>query len=79
MAKVGIVTDNSCGLTAEEAHNLGINMSYIPFLIDGEEYSEDKNLTRKLFYEKLNSSSSVSTSQPNQEVIKSIWKNMLKE
>ena len=79
MAKVGIVTDNSCGLTAEEAQNLGIKMTYIPFLIDGEEYSEDKNLTRELFYEKLNSSASVSTSQPNQETVKQTWNEILKE
>ncbi|MBQ7880724.1 MAG: DegV family protein [Clostridia bacterium] len=79
MAKVGIVTDNSCGLTAQEAQKLNIKMGYIPFLINGEEYSEDKNLTQELFYEKLNSSASVSTSQPNQEVIKSIWNEALKE
>ncbi len=79
MAKVGIVTDNSCGLTAEEAQKLGIKMTYIPFLIDGEEYSEDKNLTRELFYQKLNSSASVSTSQPNQELVKSVWNEVLKE
>ena len=79
MSKVGIVTDNSCGLTAEEAQKLGVKMTYIPFLIDGEEYSEDKNLTRELFYEKLNSSSGVSTSQPNQELVKSVWNEALKE
>lgn len=79
MAKVGIVTDNSSGFTSEEAKNLGIKMTYIPFLIDGEEYSEDKNLTRELFYEKLNSSASVSTSQPSQALVKSVWDEMLKE
>lgn len=77
--KVGVVTDNSCGLTPEEAKKLGVKMTYIPFLIDGEEYSEDKNLTRELFYEKLNSSASVSTSQPNQEVVKALWNEALKE
>lgn len=79
MSKVGIVTDNSCGLTAQEVSELGIKMVYIPFLIDGEEYSEDKNLTRELFYEKLNSSARVSTSQPNQELVKSVWNEILKE
>ena len=79
MAKVGIVTDNSCGLTAEEAQQLGVKMGYIPFLINGEEYSEDKNLTSELFYEKLNSSASVSTSQPSQEVVKELWNEALKE
>lgn len=79
MARVGIVTDNSCGLSAEEAQKLGVKMVYIPFLINGEEYSEDKNLTTELFYEKLNSSASVSTSQPNQEIIKEVWNEALKE
>lgn len=79
MSKVGIVTDNSCGLTAQEILGLGIKMVYIPFLIDGEEYSEDKNLTRELFYEKLNSSARVSTSQPNQELVKSVWNEILEE
>ncbi len=79
MSKVGIVTDNSCGLTAQEVSDLGIKMVYIPFLIDGEEYSEDKNLTRELFYEKLNSSARVSTSQPNQELVKSVWNKILEQ
>lgn len=79
MAKVGIVTDNSSGFTPEELQQLGIKMTYIPFLIDGEEYSEDKNLTRELFYEKLNSSSRVNTSQPNQEIVKNVWNEALKE
>ncbi len=79
MAKVGIITDNSCGLTINEAEKLGVKMTFIPFLINGEEYSEDKNLTRELFYEKLNSSASVSTSQPNQEIVKDVWNEALKE
>lgn len=73
MAKVGIVTDNSCGLTIEEAEKLGIKMTYIPFLINGEEYSEDKNLTREIFYEKLTSSASISTSQPSIQAVKDAW------
>lgn len=79
MAKVGVVTDNSCGLSPDEVNKLGIKMTYIPFLIDGEEYSEDKNLTRELFYEKLDSSARVSTSQPNQEIVKKVWIEALKE
>lgn len=79
MSKVGIVADNSCGLSAEEAKKLGIRMIYIPFFINGEEFSEDKNLTRELFYEKLNSSNTVSTSQPNQVKLQEVWDEALKE
>ncbi|MFQ6724336.1 MAG: DegV family protein [Clostridia bacterium] len=79
MAKVAVVTDNSCGLSINEAENLGVKMIFIPFLIDGEEYSEDKNLTRELFYEKLNSSAKVSTSQPSQVIVKDTWDKILQE
>lgn len=77
--KVGVVTDNSCGLMSTEVEKLGIKMNYIPFLINGEEYSEEKNLTAEMFYEKLNSSATVSTSQPSQEYVKNIWDELLKE
>lgn len=79
MPRVGVVTDNSCGLTIEEAKKLGVHLTYIPFLINGEEYSEDKNLTRELFYEKLNSSASVSTSQPSIQAVKDAWEEALKQ
>jgi len=79
MTKVGIITDNSCGLSSDDLKNLGVKMTYIPFLIDGEEYSENKNLTRELFYEKLDSSDRISTSQPNQETVKQVWNEALKE
>jgi len=79
MPKVGVVTDNSCGLTIEEAKKLGVHLTFIPFLINGEEYSEDKNLTRELFYEKLNSSASVSTSQPSIQAVKDAWDEALKQ
>ena len=42
MAKVGIITDNSSGFTPSELQQFDIKMTYIPFLIDGEEYSEDR-------------------------------------
>ena len=79
MAKVGVVTDNSCGLTVEECKNLGIGLTFIPFLINGEEYSEDKNLTKELFFEKLGSSASVSTSQPSIQAVKDAWDEALKQ
>lgn len=79
MAKVGVVTDNSSGLTVEECKNLGVGLTFIPFLINGEEFSEDKNLTKELFFEKLNSSASVSTSQPSIQAVKDAWDEALKQ
>lgn len=79
MQKVGVLADNSCGISKQEAEKLGLKLVYIPFIIEGEEYSEDKNLTRELFFEKLDSASTLSTSQPSQEVVKSVWNEALKE
>lgn len=79
MAKVGVVTDNSCGLTIEECKKLGIGLTFIPFLINGEEFSENRNLTKELFFEKLNSSASVSTSQPSIQAVKDAWDEALKQ
>lgn len=79
MKKVGVIADNSCGISAEEAKKLGIKLVYIPFIIEDEEFSEDKNLTRELFFNKLDTASSLSTSQPSIEVVKSVWDEALKE
>jgi len=79
MSRVAIVTDSSSGFSQSEADSLGIKLIYIPYIIDGEEYIENKNLTREKFFEFLNSASSISTSQPSQLVIKELWDEILKE
>ena len=77
MSKVGIVVDNSCGISPEEAKSLGVEVIYITFLIDGNEYCEDKNLTREEFFAKLDTCNSLSTSQPSQELVKECWSKLL--
>ena len=53
MANVRIVTDSNSGITQAEAEKLGISVLPMPFLIDGEQYFEDINLTQSEFYEHL--------------------------
>jgi len=79
MSKVAIITDSSSGFSKEEAEALGLKLIYIPYIIDGEEYLENKNLTREKFFDFLQTSNSISTSQPSQEVVKELWDNVLKE
>lgn len=79
MKNVAVVTDSSCGFSVEEATKLGITIIQIPFIIDGEEYEENKNLTRESFFEKMEISDSISTSQPSQSLITEAWDNLLKE
>ena len=63
MTKVKIVTDSNSGITQAEAKKLGISVLPMPFLINGEEYFEDINLTQDEFYANLSGDAAVSTSQ----------------
>jgi len=78
MSKVAIVTDSSSGFSPEEAERLGLKILYIPFIIDGEEYVENKNLTREKFFELLENANSFSTSQPSQDITRQCWDELLK-
>lgn len=77
--KVAVMTDSNSGLRQSESKELGITIIPMPFMIDGEEYFEDINLTQELFYEKLKSDANVSTSQPAIGVIMSTWDDLLTE
>ena len=71
--KIAIVTDSNSGITQEEAKELGIFVLPMPFMIDGQDYYEDINLTQKEFYEKLKDGSDISTSQPSPESVMKLW------
>ena len=79
MNKIRIVTDSNSGITQEEAKKLGVFVVPMPFLINGEEYYEDINLTQEQFYEHLRGDASVSTSQPSIASVTEIWDELLKE
>ncbi|MGN1078365.1 MAG: DegV family protein, partial [Candidatus Gallimonas sp.] len=79
MANVKIVTDSNSGITQAEAEKLGISVLPMPFLIDGEEYFEDLNLSQKEFYEHLQGEASVSTSQPAVGSVTELWDELLKD
>ena len=76
--KVAIVTDSNSGISQEEAKKIGVTIIPMPFLIDGEEYFEDINLTQEEFYKKLMSGADVSTSQPSISGVVEVWKELLK-
>ena len=77
--KVAVMTDSNSGLTQKEGKELGIKVVPMPFMIDGEEYFEDVNLTQEMFYEKLQGDANVSTSQPAIGVIMTMWDELLEE
>lgn len=77
--KVAIVTDSNSGITQKEAKDLGIWVVSTPVLIDEKTYHEDITLTQEQFYDKLKSDANVSTSQPNPETVREIWRGILKQ
>ena len=77
--KIAVITDSNSGMTREEALQLGIGVIPMPFLIDGEEYFEDINLTQEHFYELLKGGAEVSTSQSSPEVVMKTWKDALQD
>lgn len=79
MAMVKIVTDSNSGITQAEAERLGISVIPMPFVIDGEQYFEDIDLTQAQFYEYLAKDASVSTSQPSTASVTEVWERLLQE
>lgn len=77
--KVAIVTDSNSGITPDYAKEIGVTVIPMPFLIDGEEYFEEVNLSQPEFYEKLLAGADVSTSQPSIYNVMDIWKDLLNE
>ena len=76
---IAFVTDSNSGITQAEGEKLGISVLPMPFMIDGETYLEDINLTQEKFYEMLALGADISTSQPSPETVTSLWDELLKE
>ena len=79
MSKIAIITDSNSGITQKEAEKLGVFVVPMPFMINGEDFFEDINLTQDQFYEKLAEDATVSTSQPSPESLLTLWDKVLKD
>ena len=79
MPKIAIVTDSNSGITQSQGKELGVFVVPMPFMINGEDYFEDINLTQEQFYEKLEGDAEVSTSQPSPESLITLWDSILKD
>ena len=81
MKKVALVIDNSAYITQEEVAKYKIaKIIPISFVVNGEEYYENVNMSYADFYNFLqDKKTEVSTSQPSTETIKEGWREVLKE
>lgn len=77
--RVAVVTDSNSGITQEQAGKLNIYILPMPFMIDGETFFEDIDLTQEEFYSKMNAGADISTSQPSPQSVTDLWDRLLKE
>lgn len=77
--KIAIVTDSNCGITAEQAKELNIEIQPTPVLVNNEQHFEEEGFTQKQFYDALtNADTTVATSQPNPFDVAERWRRLLK-
>ena len=74
-----IVTDSNSGVSQKEAGQLGIFVLPMPFMIDGETFYEDIDLTQEEFYRTMEAGADISTSQPSPAAVTELWDRLLKE
>lgn len=77
--KVAIATDSNSGITQIQAEELGVYVVPMPFMIDGQTYLEDIDLSQTEFYDKLGSGVDISTSQTLPGALLDLWEGLLRE
>jgi len=77
--RIAIVTDSNSGITPDVAKALGVFVVPMPFLVDGESYFENVNLSQEEFYVLLAQQANVSTSQPSPGDLIELWDSLLKD
>ncbi|MCR4989845.1 MAG: DegV family protein [Lachnospiraceae bacterium] len=77
--KIAVATDSNSGITRKDAKELSAFVLPMPFIIDGNEFFEEINLSQEEFYQKLEGGADVHTSQPSPEALKKFWDDILKD
>ena len=77
-AKIALVTDSNSGFSQKDAPD-GVFVLPMPFLVNGEPYLENINLTQSDFYQLLDSQSTMATSQPSIGDVNDMWTELLNE
>ncbi len=77
MGRIAIMTDSNSSITQEEAAQLGVKVLPMPFMIHGETYYEEVNLTQDEFFSMLNEGEDISTSMPTMGDTMDAWDELL--
>ena len=79
MKPIGIITDSHCGISQEQADELGVKILPMPFYINETCYYENVSLTREQFFKEQADGSNITTSQPVPADVLKIWDEALLE
>ena len=79
MKKIAVVTDSNSGITQSLGKALGVFVVPMPFIVNGEHYFEDINMSQEEFYAFLSDNAQISTSQPAPGEVLDLWDSVLKE
>jgi len=79
MKKIAITTDSNSGILPDEGKSQNVFILPMPFLVNGNDYFENVNLTQEKFYELLDAQANVSTSQPSVGELGEFWTDILKD
>ena len=77
--RTAIVTDSNSGITQSQGAELGISVLPMPFMINGQTFFEDIDLSQEAFYQRLEEGADISTSQPSPAAVTELWDRLLKE
>lgn len=79
MKRIAIVTDTNSGLTPQEAGAQGIYLVAMPYLMDGQQYYEHRDLTMEEFFLRQSQGAQISTSQPSPGDVMAVWDEAMEE
>lgn len=77
--KIAVVTDSNSGITQSDAKEIGVFVLPMPFMINGDTFYEDIDLSQEEFYKMLENGGNISTSQPSPEAVMNLWDEILRD
>ena len=76
--KIAVMTDSGSGLSPKTGRQIGIHVIPMPFFMDDQTYTEDVNIGREEFFQKLIAGARASTSQPSPAMLETAWDSALR-
>ncbi len=79
MKKIGMIADSYCGISQQEAEELGMKVIPMPFYCRDKCYYEGVSMNREEFFKFFNAGEKITTSQLSPETLMEAWREALTE